>query len=159
FRQADIQSIPYEDDAFDAVIANMMLYHVPDLHRGLAEVRRVLRPGGWFYCATYGQNGILAYVRDLFAAHGNGEVGNDGFTLQNGAEHLGRYFSVVEKRLYDDRLEVTDTQDLVDYIFSMNGIAELASVSAEELYRVLDARKEDGVITIPKEYGMFLARK
>ena len=28
----DIQEIPYEDETFDIVIANMMLYHVPDIY-------------------------------------------------------------------------------------------------------------------------------
>lgn len=59
YEQADTQSIPFEQDSFDAVIANMMLYHVPDLRRALLEVRRVLKPGGSFYCATFGEHGIL----------------------------------------------------------------------------------------------------
>ena len=54
----DIQDIPFENDSFDVVIANMMLYHVPDLEKGLSEVRRVLKVGGTFYCATYGEHKI-----------------------------------------------------------------------------------------------------
>ena len=46
FGKIDAQSIPYEKDSFDAVIANHMLYHVPDLARTLSEIRRVLRPEG-----------------------------------------------------------------------------------------------------------------
>ena len=45
FRQADAQDLPFEAAAFDTVIANHMLYHVPD-RRALAEIRRVLKPGG-----------------------------------------------------------------------------------------------------------------
>ena len=45
YRRIDIQNIPYPEAAFDAVIANMMLYHVPNLDRGLSEVHRVLKPG------------------------------------------------------------------------------------------------------------------
>ena len=58
-RIIDIQAIPYEDAGFDFVIANMMLYHVPDLKKGLSEVRRVLKPGGAFCCATYGEHDII----------------------------------------------------------------------------------------------------
>ncbi len=43
YRKIDIQSIPYEENSFDVVIANMMLYHVPDIQKGLSEVRRVLK--------------------------------------------------------------------------------------------------------------------
>ena len=38
----------YEDEYFDVVIANGMLYHVPDLEKALSEVNRVLKKGGVF---------------------------------------------------------------------------------------------------------------
>lgn len=41
YRVVDIQEIPFEMNKFDIVIANMMLYHVPDLGKGLSEVKRV----------------------------------------------------------------------------------------------------------------------
>jgi ubiquinone/menaquinone biosynthesis C-methylase UbiE len=41
YKVIDIQEIPYEDETFDVVIANMMLYHVPDITKALTEVRRV----------------------------------------------------------------------------------------------------------------------
>ncbi len=40
YQVIDIQNIPFPDDSFDIVIANMMLYHVPDLKQGLRKVRR-----------------------------------------------------------------------------------------------------------------------
>lgn len=33
YKVLDIQQIPYEDDSFDVVIANMMLYHVPNIKK------------------------------------------------------------------------------------------------------------------------------
>ena len=44
--QGDIQTMPYADNSFDAVLLNEVLEHVPDQNRGLKEVNRVLRPGG-----------------------------------------------------------------------------------------------------------------
>lgn len=164
FGRVDIQNIPYPDDTFDIVIANMMLYHVPDLHKGLAEVKRVLKPGGQFCCATYGEHGITEYVQDLLADYGVKREGNKAFTLQNGADILGTHFDTVEKRLYEDRLEVTETGDLVDYVLSLTGMADFGSIvprdgTAEDLFRILDAQKKNGIITVPKEYGMFIAQK
>lgn len=45
YRVEDIQNLSFDDDTFDVVIANAMLYHVPDLNKGLCEVRRVLKKG------------------------------------------------------------------------------------------------------------------
>ena len=43
---ADMRALPFEDGAFDAVLAVQSLEHVPDPERALAEARRVLRAGG-----------------------------------------------------------------------------------------------------------------
>jgi ubiquinone/menaquinone biosynthesis C-methylase UbiE len=45
-RQADARELPFEDAAFDYVLCIDLLPHVPDPERMLAEVRRVLLPGG-----------------------------------------------------------------------------------------------------------------
>jgi ubiquinone/menaquinone biosynthesis C-methylase UbiE len=43
---ADVQELPFGDDAFDCAAALWVLHHVPDLDRGLGELARVLGPGG-----------------------------------------------------------------------------------------------------------------
>jgi ubiquinone/menaquinone biosynthesis C-methylase UbiE len=45
---ADAQRLPYEDESFDAVVSMLVLCSTPDQRRALAEVRRVLKPGGEF---------------------------------------------------------------------------------------------------------------
>jgi ubiquinone/menaquinone biosynthesis C-methylase UbiE len=46
FAVEDGQALTFPDQSFDAVLCNMGLMYFPDLARGLAEFRRVLRPGG-----------------------------------------------------------------------------------------------------------------
>ena len=155
YRQVDAQEIPYLDGSFDVVIANMMLYHVPDIQKALREIRRVLRPGGVFYAATYGEHGVVEAVAEML---GMTLKGNHRFTLQNGAEQLGRVFSRVEHALYEDALDVTDPADLVAYLRSMASMEVLTSVSDEAMLAAFRARMPDGVLRLPKEYGLFICK-
>ena len=43
------ESLPFAADTFDLVIATSVMEHVVDLERSLAEIHRVLRPGGMFW--------------------------------------------------------------------------------------------------------------
>jgi SAM-dependent methyltransferase len=59
-----VEHLPFRDDAFDVVAALWMLYHVADLQGGLAQVRRVLRPGGLFVAVTNGDEHVADLRRE-----------------------------------------------------------------------------------------------
>src|SRR5829696_7402642 len=90
FKEIDAQSIPFEDETFDAVIANHMLYHVPDRPKALQEIKRVLKPGGTLIAATVGDKHMKEMMGYLQQVH----VDNIwksyaiSFTLENGFEQL-----------------------------------------------------------------------
>ncbi len=46
FRQGDAMALPYEDAAFDAAVMALVIFFVPDPAKGVAEMARVVRPGG-----------------------------------------------------------------------------------------------------------------
>ena len=50
FRGGDVTALPFEDDSFDVAHCHAVLMHVPDTQAVLAEVKRVLRPGGIVSC-------------------------------------------------------------------------------------------------------------
>ena len=158
YRTINIQEIPFAERSFDIVIANMMLYHVPDLFQALREVRRVLKEGGLFYCATYGENGMMEYIAGLFSAYHVQQKTNSSFTLQNGGGKLKSVFRDVRCLLYEDSLEVTNADDMVDYIRSLTGMSDLQKLPEDTIRSVLVQHMPDGVLRIPKEYGMFIAR-
>ena len=48
FQVGNVMSLPYEDNFFDVVHAHAVMIHIPDTAGALAEIRRVLKPGGIF---------------------------------------------------------------------------------------------------------------
>jgi ubiquinone/menaquinone biosynthesis C-methylase UbiE len=157
-QQINIEEIPYKENSFDIVIANMMLYHVPNLDKALSEVARVLKTNGTFYSATFGENGIHEYI--LTALNDKNIHKVNTFTLQNGSSILSKYFNNVIKMDYIDALEVTDTYDLINYIYSMASIINVKEDDRNKLFELFESRKDgNGVIRIPKEYGMFISKK
>ncbi|WP_240837763.1 class I SAM-dependent methyltransferase [Acidaminobacter sp. JC074] len=161
-RQIDIQEIPFDDNSFDVIIANAMLYHVPDMEKALAEVNRVLKPNGKFYTSTFGENGLSSFISTSLSEVGVrvSEESNYTFTLQNGSKLLSNHFGEVERLDYEDSLLVTKVQDLVDYIFSMTSMNGLTSENYDQIYEFFEKKMQsEGVIEIPKEYGSFISMK
>ena len=52
FVRADSEHLPFPDSSYDVIVSNHVIEHVHDAHRHLAEIARVLRPGGIAYLAT-----------------------------------------------------------------------------------------------------------
>ena len=47
-KTADATAMPFRDESFDSVVSCLMLHHIIDWEGAVAEVARVLRPGGLF---------------------------------------------------------------------------------------------------------------
>ena len=159
YRQIDVQCIPFEDSSFDIIIANMMLYHVPDIHKAVSEIRRVLKDDGVFYSATYGEHNFNDTIAEWFGLIGENYDPNHLFTLQNGGDVLGKEFADIEVRRYDDSLHVTNIEDLADYLQSLKALHGIGTMERDEILKMLSLHEEGGSIDLKKEYGTFIARK
>lgn len=163
-REVDIQALPFDDDAFDVVVANHMLYHIPDLPKAMAEVRRVLRPDGRFIAATNG-NGHMLELKSVhemimsFTDDDEVERRELPFRLENGAEILSMQFADVVLRLFEDGLAVTDAQAVIDYVLSSSQARASASAEAiDQAHAFIQSKiDEHGAFNIQKEQGLFIA--
>jgi SAM-dependent methyltransferase len=112
-RVADAQELPFPDRAFDCAVANWMLYHVPDVERALAELRRVLRPGGTLVATTIGGE----HMADVWRLVGL-RVPLREFSRESGEELLRRQFARVERQDVDATLVFPDEAAVHRYVES-----------------------------------------
>ncbi len=92
-RVGDVEELLFADGEFDCAIVAWMLYHVPDVSRALAELARVLRPGGRLVAATNSTQ-HLRELRQLVGAPSP----TSPFSAENGEEQLRGRFATVERR-------------------------------------------------------------
>ena len=112
-RVMDVQQLLAPDDSYDVVVAMWMLYHVPDLDRGLAELRRVLRPGGRLVAVTNGDE----QVADLRREAGGASVVTT-FSSENGEASLRRHFDDVRRDDLETRAVLPDRATALAYLES-----------------------------------------
>ena len=58
FEKASALDLPFADGSFDFVFSSGVLHHTTNPDRGLDELTRVLRPGGYLYLMLYGGGGL-----------------------------------------------------------------------------------------------------
>jgi ubiquinone/menaquinone biosynthesis C-methylase UbiE len=165
FQITDCKELPYEDESFDVVIANHMLFYIKDREKAFSEIKRVLRTGGYFYCSTYGlehMNQIEELTKSFDSRIVLAEVNlSEIFGLENGELQLKPWFNDVKKYIYEDCLIVDDYKPLLGYILSCHGNEhEILKGRYEEFEKYVKAKVEKtGTFKISKHAGIFECRK
>jgi ubiquinone/menaquinone biosynthesis C-methylase UbiE len=162
FKIIDAQSIPFGVATFDAVIANHMLYHIPELPAALAEICRILKPAGIFYASTVGDQHLVEIgelIRKFDPALNSWGGAADAFTLDNGMAQLSEWFTQVTLYRYEDALEVTDAKLLMDYIISGREYVPVEKQAAFRKFLVREMEAGEGVIHITKDSGLFVCKE
>lgn len=160
FEIVDAQAIPYADGSFDAVIANHMLYHVPDRARAYAEVRRVLKAGGRVYAATNGRDHLreLYELVNRFGGPSAMWKHRSDFKLENGQSELLEWFPNVRLHSQENALVVTEAGPLVAYVLSTMAVDTLTGEKLDQFAEYVEREVETrGAIRITKDSGMFEA--
>jgi ubiquinone/menaquinone biosynthesis C-methylase UbiE len=100
---ADAKTLPFADGAFDAAISNSILHHLPEPAGPLAEMARVIRPGG------------VLFVRDLLRPE-----------TSQALDHLVEIYAANEvphaRRMFRESLHAAYTLDEVRRALASNGL-------------------------------------
>jgi ubiquinone/menaquinone biosynthesis C-methylase UbiE len=162
----DAQTLPYNNGTFDIVIANYMLYHVPNVDKALREISRVLKPSGVFYAATFGKNNLKEVTETFHSFDKNIDpVLNDMtevFGLETGEALLNKFFGSVKLKKFENGLHITDFDSLVEYFLSYKGMGNVSDVLCEsrtsQFINFLKERfSEHNFFNITQDEGLFVS--
>ena len=171
----DAQTLPFADNCLDVVLANHMLYHVPDLDKTLAEIQRVLKPTGLLIAATNSINNMpelttlyrraLLVLTDFHYEDNRANRVKDHFELENGLAILSRHFYAAARYDHPSALVFPEAKPVTDYLNSMRDLRESAlpegitwdaymDIMTQQVTRLIE---HTGNLVVKKLAGAFVA--
>jgi SAM-dependent methyltransferase len=171
----DAQQLPFASQSADVILANHMLYHVPDQDAAVSEIKRVLKPGGFLLAATNSKTNMqeMTVLRVAIGQHFGIQADSEllqpalSFTLESGHQLLGRHFSSVSRHDQPSALVFPTSQPVVDYINSSRSYYQSqipADFSWQEMEAIIhqtvnDRIAEKGEFRVSKLMGIFICQK
>ena len=169
---ADAQALPLSDGCADVGLSLHMLYHVPDIDQAIAELRRVLRPGGRLLVSTNGPGHtaeIKAVLTQAAAQVAGIEVDRQWdarrFAPHQAREDLAGAFDAVLEHTLGDSFPVPEAAAVSGYVASWPPEAvglpagatwDAILVRAAEIIGAHVARH--GGFTVTSELAVFICR-
>lgn len=161
-QQADAGALPFEDGSFDAVIAMHMFYHLADPLKGVAEMYRVLKPGGFLAVTTNGA-GNMRELYALTTVFGSAPLDPAGaaFGYDAAERFMQAQFGNVSMTQHPARLRVTEPEDVFLALTSYppGDRADEAQLTAFRNAITGAFQAGNGVLEVGKESGLFISRK
>lgn len=170
------ERLPFRDGSFDVVMANHMLYHVPDIEGAVREFRRVLRPDGLIMATTNSAQNmpelqvLLRRAVTLLVPPGTSQfqvpaAPSDLFTLETGTRLLARYFYGVVRYDLPSQLVFPSVEPVLEYLESTRPMREpqlplgvhwddMMVIVREQINRLID---HFGELVISKLIGVLVA--
>ncbi len=159
---ADVVALPFADASFDVVVAMHMLYHVADQGKAIAELHRVLKPGGTLAVSTNGADNLkqLYALTTTFGADPIEPVAIS-FGHDKAEALMGVQFGNVTKTVHPAGLRVTDPE-VVFLALTSYPPGDGASDEQLEAFRTAIAAafaQGNGVLEVQKDTALFVSRK
>lgn len=159
---ADAQVLPFPGGAFDRVLAPHMLYHCPDIPAAVAELRRVLAPGGTALVVLNTPE-HMAEARELMRT----VLGTDGLsigeriTTANAGPVLAAAFAEVTLDRFDSDIAVPEAAPVVAYVRSTSrwdGVHDPDAATAALAQRVDEVIARDGAFRLSGRAAVYVCR-
>ena len=133
--QADLAELPFASGTFDVVMANHVLFMVPDREQAIRELRRVLKPDGVLLAATNSVHtmpefqALMRRALVLLGASGKGQVQppqfpHHAFSLENGTRQLAQQFFAVVRYDLPTALVFPSIDPIVSFLDSTRAMRE-----------------------------------
>lgn len=166
YAMVDYHQIPFNNNNFDIVISNHNLYHAENIEKVLKEIKIVLKPKGIFSCTTNTENHLIELKQLLERFSTDFIWSNDSilkqFGMKNGEKMLDKYFSIIKKYKYINKLHILDPESIINYLLSLRdkNIYMIVNNNREAIvYEVDKEIKEKGYFEVQAEPGMFICEK
>lgn len=159
----DAAHMPFDDNTFDLVIANHMLFYCDDLSQVLQECARVLKVNGHLEASTYSSRHMKEITELVQSFSPQIVLSKDKlyekFGLDHGAQLLSPYFRDIERRKYQDSIVLHEAEPLIAYILSCHGNQNQLLLDRYKEFHDYVVKMTAGGFTITKDAGVFLAVK
>ncbi|NDJ62616.1 MAG: methyltransferase domain-containing protein [Chloroflexi bacterium] len=163
---ADAEHLPFPDETFDVVMANHVLYHVPNIEQAISECRRVLKPDGLLVTATNSQHtmpefqALFRRALILLSAPGHvyNQVPNNPFSLESGVPLLARQFYAVVRHDLPSAFVFPSIEPVMDYLQSWRSMREPelpGDIKWDELMVVV----QDQIDRVMNHFGELIVNK
>jgi len=162
------ENIKYDNNIFDIILANNMLYHIQNRDIAIKNISRILKDDGIFFASTMGKNDLLELNNCLYtffeSKNYEFKFREYSFSLDNGMDQLLNNFKNISLERYNNKLIINEVEAIINYYLSFNGMYENMVILPEEyindfriyLQNILEKDKE---ITTTKDEGIFICKK
>lgn len=167
--QGDAQALPIADASCDRVLCSHVLFHVPDLHAALTEMRRVARPGGRVVMTTNAADhsqALYAIHADAARALGYTPIEPRGHFTLDDLDLVRSVFPTAERHVRPDAFVFRDAEAVLRF-YATGRVEAIENRPGDGSHRpallaavgerVATILARDGVFRVPKNAGCFIA--
>lgn len=165
YKKFNSEHIPYEDSNFDIIIAQHMLYLIPNIDKALSEIKRVLKKDGTFYVTTNSceamkeLNSLVEKFDASMGLHSNGMC--ERFNLENGKDILEKHFKCIDVKALEGKIITSDVDAIVSYKSSTIKGSEILKGDKKKKFTeyIKMYIEKNEKLEITTKAGMFICKK